>query len=147
MAESTKKIPRSEETAGQTSVLKQATESLKREFALPENSGDPEIFMQANEAIMKGLAALSSEMMDFSNRRVGEFTKRSESLVGCKDVDQAFRIQYEFAHTATQQYLDQTNNLLAILAKMTQDFLNPLQELTRQALRDLTKETRSSKHT
>ena len=146
MAESIKKISRSEETAGKTFVLEQATESLNREFALPENSGDLEAFLQANEAIMKGMAALSSEMMDFSNRRLGEFTK-SESLVGCKDVDQAFRIQCEFAQTATQQYLDQTTNMLSIMTKMTQDFLNPLQELTRQALRDLTKETRSSKHT
>ncbi len=142
MVESTEKIPRSEETAGKTSVLKQATERLNREFALPENGGDPDAFLQANEAIMKGMAALSSEMMDFSNRRLGEFTKRSESLVGCKDVDQAFRIQYEFAHTATQQYLDQTNNLLTVLAKMTEDFWAPLQEHTRQALRDLNKETR-----
>ena len=145
MAESTRKIPKSEETAGKTSTLKQATESLNREFALPENSGDLEAFLQANEAIMKGMAALSSEMMDFSNRRLGEFTK-SESLVGCKDVGQAFRIQCEFAHTATQQYLDQTNNLLTVLAKMTEDFWAPLQEHTRQALRDLNKETPSSKH-
>ncbi len=55
--------------------------------------------------------------------------------------------QCEFAQTATQQYLDQTTNMLSIMTKMTQDFLNPLQELTRQALRDLTKEIRSSKHT
>ncbi len=147
MAESTRKIPKSEATAGKTSALKQATESLNRAFAVPENSGNLDAFLQTNEAIMKGMAALSSEMMDFSNRRLSEFTKRSESLVGCKDVDQAFRIQYEFAHTASQQYLDQTNNLLAIFAKMTQNILNPLQEHTPQALRDLTKETGSSKHT
>ncbi len=136
MAESTKKIPRSEETAGKTSVLKQAIERLNREFSLPENSADLEAFLQANEAIMNGLAALSSEMMDFSNRQLHEFTKRSESLVGCKDADQAFRIQCEFAQTTTQQYLDQTNNMLSILAKMSQDCLNPLQEHTRQALRE-----------
>ncbi len=147
MAESTKKIPSSEETGGHTSVLKQAREFLKSEFALPENSGDPEVFLQANESIMKGMAALSSEMMDFSDRQLHEFTKRSESLVGCKDADQAFHIQCEFAHTATQQYLEQTTNMLSIMTKMTQEFLNPLQEHTRQALRDLTKETRSSKHT
>ncbi len=114
---------------------------------MTEISGDVDPFLQANEAIMDGMTALSSEMMDFSKRRLGEVTKRSESLLGCKDIDQALRIQYEFAHTTTQQYLEQTNNLLAILAKMTQDFWNPLQGLTRQALRDLTNEARSSKHT
>ena len=154
MAESTKKILRSEETAGKTSmleqapdVLKQATESLNRAFARPENSGDLEAFLQGNKAIMKGMAVLSSEMMDFGNRRLHEFTKRSESLVGCKDAEEAFRIQCDFAQSATQQYLDQTNNLLTMLAKMTGDFWAPLQEHTRQALRDLNKETPSSKHT
>ncbi len=149
MAASTKKIPRSEETAGETpalkqatNVVKQATESLNRAFAVPENSGNLDAFLQTNEAIMKGMAALSSEMMDFSNRRLSEFTKRSESLVGCKDAEEAFRIQCDFAQSATQQYLDQSNTLLTILAKTAGDFWAPLQEHTRQALRDLNKETR-----
>ena len=142
MAESTRKIPKSEETAGKTSTLKQATESLNRAFDLPENSGDLEAYLQANKAIMKGMAVLSSEMMDFGNRQLHEFTKRSESLVGCNDAEEAFRIQCDFAQSATQLYLDQSNNLLTILAKMTEDFWTPLQEHTRQALRDLNKEAR-----
>ncbi len=142
MAESTRKIPKSEETAGKTSTLKQATESLNRAFALPENSGDLEAFLQANKAIMKGMAVLSSEMMDFGNRQLHEFTKRSESLVGCKDAEEAFRIQCDFAQSATQLYLDQSNNRLTTLAKVTEDFWAPLQEHTRQALRDLNQETR-----
>ena len=142
MAESTRKIPKSEETAGKTSALKQATESLNRAFALPENSGDLEAFLQANKAIMKGMAVLSSEMMDFGNRQLHEITKRTESLVGCKDAEEAFRIQFDFAQSATQQYLNQTNNMLTILAKMTEDFWAPLQEHTKQALRGLNIETR-----
>ena len=142
MAESARKIPKSEATAGKTSTLQQATERLNREFALPENSGDLEAFLQANKAIMKGMAVLSSEMMDFGNRQLHEFTKRSESLVGCKDAEEAFRIQCDFARSATQQYLDQSNNLLTILAKTAGDFWAPLQEHTRQALRDLNEETR-----
>ncbi len=66
MAESTEKISRSEETAGKTSVLKQATDRLNRAFAVPENSGDLDAFLQANESIMIGMVALSSVMMDFS---------------------------------------------------------------------------------
>ncbi len=142
MAESTRKIPKSEATAGKTSTLQQATVRLNREFALPENSGDLEAFLRANKAIMKGMAVLSSEMMDFGNRQLHEFTKRSESLVGCKDAEEAFRIQCDFARSATQQFLDQSNNLLTILAKTAGDFWAPLQEHTRQALRDLNEETR-----
>ncbi len=149
MAESARKIPKSEAMAGKTSVLnqatdvlKQATESLNREFARPENSGELEAFLQANKAIMKGMAVLSSEMMDFGNRQLHEFTKRSESLVGCKDAEEAFRIQCDFAQSATQLYLNQSNNLLTTLAKITEDFWAPLQEHTRQALRGLNIETR-----
>ena len=62
--------------------------------------------------------------------------------MGCKDAEEAFRIQCDFAQSATQLYLDQSNNLLTALAKITEDFWAPLQEHTRQALRDLNKETR-----
>ncbi len=142
MAENTRKTPKSEETAGKRSTLKQATESLNRAFDLPENSGDLEAYLQANKAIMKGMAVLSSEMMDFGNRQLHEFTKRSESLVGCKDAEEAFRIQCDFAQSATQLYLDQSNNLVTILAKMTEDCWAPLQEHTKQALRGLNIEAR-----
>ena len=150
MAESTKKIPRSEKTAGETSALKQATVMLKssnREFALVQNRDDLDAFVQANEAIMNGIAVLGSEMMSFGDTRLRAYTESSKSLVDCKDAEQVFRIQREFAESATQQYLDQTNKLLAIMAKMTEDLWTPLQEHTRQTLRGLTKETRSSKHT
>ncbi len=158
MAESMKEIPLPKETTAhsehetpkarstkKTSGLKQATERLKREFALAEDRDDLDAFVQANEAIMNGVTALSSEMMAFGNRRVREFSERSESLVGCQDPEDAYRIQCDFAQKAAQQYLDQTNHLFAIIAKMTEDFMSPLQKHTRQTLRDLTKETPSRK--
>jgi hypothetical protein len=137
MAGSTKKTSRSKQQIGRS----------EHEASIDKGREDLDAFVQANEAIMKGMAVLSSEMMDFGNRRLREYTKRSESLVGCKDAEEAFRIQWDFAQSATQQYLDQTDNLLTVLAKMTEDFWAPLQEHTRQALRDLDKETRSSKDT
>ncbi len=156
MARSTKKTSRSNKrTAGRldhaalmagstkkTSGPKQATEPSEHEADIGEISDDLEAFVQANEAIMNGMAALSSEMLAFGDKRLRQNIERSESLVGCKDAEEAFRTQFDFAQSATQQYLDQTNNLLTILAKMTGDFWAPLQEHTRQALRDLNKEAR-----
>ncbi len=155
MARSTKKTPRSKKTAGRldhealmarstkkSSGPKQATGRSEHEADIGEISDDLESFVQANEVIMNGVTALSSEMLAFGNKRLRENIERSESLVGCEDAEEAFRIQCVFAQSATQQYLDQSNNLLTILAKMTEDFWAPLQEHTRQALRDLNKETR-----
>ncbi len=155
MDRSTKKTPRSEKTAGRldhetlmagstnkSSGSKQATERSEHEADIGEISDDLEAFVQANEMIMNGMAALNSEMLAFGNTRLRENLERSESLVGCKNAEEAFRTQFDFAQSATQQYLDQTNNLLTILAKMTEDFWAPLQEHTRQALRGLNQETR-----
>ncbi len=96
---------------------------------------------------MSGIAALDSEIMGFADTRLRAYTESPKSLVDCKDAEQVFRIQREFAESATQQYLDQTNKLLAIMAKMTEVLWTPLHEHTRQTLRGLTKETRSSKRT
>ena len=85
--------------------------------------------LQANEAIMKGMAALNSEMMAFGKRRLGKYTGRSESLMRCKDAEQAVCIGIDFAQTATLQYLDYNYKLFAIVTKMTEEFLSPLQEL------------------
>ena len=155
MARSTEKTPRSNKTAGRldhqtlmagstkkSSGPIQATERSVHEADIGEISDDLEAFVQANEVIMNGMAALSSEMLAFGNKRLRENIERSESLVGCKDAEEAFRIQFDFAQSATQQYLNQTNNLLTMLAKMTGDFWAPLQEHTRQALRGLNQETR-----
>jgi len=155
MDRSTKKTPRSEKTAGRldhetlmagstnkSSGSKQATERSEHEADIGEISDDLEAFVQANEMIMNGMAALNSEMLAFGNTRLRENLERSESLVGCKNAEEAFRTQFDFAQSAPQQYLDQSNNLLTILAKMTEDFWAPLQEHTRQALRGLNQETR-----
>jgi hypothetical protein len=154
MARSAKKTPRSNKTAGrldhetlmagstkESFEPKQATERSEHEADIGEVSDDLEAFVQANEVIMNGMAALNSEMLAFGNKRLRENIERSESLVGCKDAEEAFRIQCDFAQSVTQQYLNQSNNLLTILAKMTQEFWAPLQEHTRKALRDLNKET------
>ncbi len=121
---------------------KQATETSEHEADIGEVGNALEAFVQANDVIMNGMAALSSEMLAFGNKRLRENLERSESLVGCKNAEEAFRTQFDFAQSATQQYLDQTNNLLTILAKMTENFWAPLQEHTRQALRGLNQETR-----
>ena len=146
MARSTKKTPRSNKTAGrldhQTLMAGSTNKSSEHEADIGEISDDLEAFVQANEVIMNAMAALSLEMLAFGDKRLRENIERSESLVGCKDAEEAFRIQFDFAQSATQQYLNQTNNLLTMLTKMTGDFWAPLQEHTRRALQGLNQETR-----
>ena len=151
MAGSTKKTRRTKNAAGRLDPQSMMTESTKKDSAsakerlehdahTDENTQNLEAFVRANEAIMGGMAALSSEIHAFGNNRLRENIERSESLMSCNDAEEAFRIQWDFFQSATQQYLDQTNNMLSIMAKMTGDFWAPVEERTNEALRGLNKE-------
>ncbi len=108
---------------------------------LPEETRDNfEAFIEANEAIIKGLVALNREAMAFGNKRLHENFVQSESLADCKWPEEAFRIQCEFLHSATRQYLAQTNHMLAAMTKMAEEFWEPLQARTTETLRALDQE-------
>ena len=94
MAGSTKKTRRSRKAAGRLNPQSMMTESTKKDSAsetaterlqhdalTDENTQNLEAFVRANEAIMNGMAALSSEMHDFGNKRLRENVGRSESLL------------------------------------------------------------------
>jgi hypothetical protein len=97
-----------------------------------------ETFVQSNESILAGMAALNSEMATFCNERLRENVESSGSFMGCNDAEDAVKIQWDFCQRATEQYLNQTSNLLEIMAKMTGDFLTPFQEQQRSMVRRLT---------
>ncbi len=97
-----------------------------------------ETFVQSNAAILAGMAALNSELTTFCNERLRENVESSGSLMGCSDAEEAFKIQWDFCQRATEQYLNQTSDLLGIMAKMTGDFLTPFQEQQRSIVRRLT---------
>ena len=97
-----------------------------------------EAFVQSNEAILASMATLNTEMATFYNKRLRENVERSESLMDCSDAEEALRIQWDFCQRATTQYLNQTSNLLGIMAKMTGDLLTPFQEQQRSMVRRLT---------
>ncbi len=128
-----------------SSGIEQPAERSDIEAFLDEDTGSLKAFVEANEAIMNGMATLSTEMMAFGTKRLRANLKRTETLTGCGDVEQAFRVQCEFFESATQQYLDQANQVMNIMAAMTGAFWTPLEEQTKEALRDLTEQTGSSK--
>ena len=100
-----------------------------------------ETFVQSNEAILTGMAALNSEMATFCNERLRENVESSESLMGYRVAEEAFKIQWDFCRRAAEQYLNQTSNLLGIMAKMTGNFLNLIQKQQKGMVGHLTAST------
>ncbi len=93
------------------------------EDLIEENRRSMEAFVQANAALLDGMAALSAEMLAFGNKRFSANIERSQSLAGCEDAEQAFEVQTEFFESAVRQYLDQANN---VMMSISRSFWGPL---------------------
>lgn len=97
------------------------------EDLIEENRRNMEAFVQANAAVLDGMAALSAEMLAFGNKRFSANVERSQSLSGCGDAEQAFQVQTEFFESAVRQYLDQANDVMEIMASISRSFWGPLE--------------------
>ncbi len=96
------------------------------EDLIEENRRSMETFVQANAALLDGMAALSAEMLAFGNKRFSANIDRSQSLAGCEDAEQAFEVQTEFFESAVRQYLDQANHMMVIMSSISRSFWGPL---------------------
>ena len=90
--------------------------------------------MRASDAMLKGVMALSQEMTEFTNARLRQNVERSETLLRCSDPAEAFGLQCEFAHKATQHYLDEANRLMSLASEVSGKCWEPLEACTRDAL-------------
>lgn len=97
------------------------------EDLIEENRRNMEAFVQANAAVLDGMAALSAEMLAFGNKRFSANIERSQSLAGCGDAEQAFQVQTEFFESAVRQYLDQANDVMVIMASISRSFWGQLE--------------------
>lgn len=93
--------------------------------------------MKAGEMMLEGMSALGREMMEFGNTRFRHDVEASESLMKCKGVDEAFRLQCDFMREATQQYFEEAGKLTQLTARLTRDCWAPLEDRTRAALRQM----------
>ena len=92
------------------------------ENLIEENRQSMESFVRANAAVLEGMAALSAEMLAFGNKRLSANIERSQTLAGCRDMEQAFKVQTEFLESAVRQYLDQANQVMAIMSTINRSF-------------------------
>lgn len=98
-------------------------------------------FVEANEAIMNGMSALSAEMAAFGGKRLSANLERSQSLAGCDDAEKAFRIQSEFFESAMRQYLEQAGNVMEIMASISTGFWSAFGQGAAEVLQDQGRET------
>jgi hypothetical protein len=132
--------PRVASKSKQPEVVQRLPKSAEPEAIIEENQANLTAFVEANEAIMAGMTALGAEVVGFGTKRLRDNIERTETLLACRDPEQAFRVQCEFFEQATQHYLEQANQVMTIMTAMTQNFWAPFEERTRETLRELNKE-------
>lgn len=97
--------------------------------------------MKANEAMLEGMAAVGREIIEFRTERTRRDLETSESLLHCNDLEEAFRLQCDYAREASQQYFEEAGRLMSLTAKIAQDAWAPLEDRTREALHGVHTET------
>jgi hypothetical protein len=98
------------------------------------NGANLAAFVKASEALWSGMNSMSQEMMQFASTRLRENMDLSGSVLQCGDPREAFRLECDYARTATRQYLDEANKLLTIAADTSQRSWAPIEELTKETL-------------
>jgi len=101
---------------------------------LDTNGDNLKAIMQANEAMLAGMAEFGREMIAFGNTRLRQDMATSESLMCCTDAEKAFRLQCDFARTTSEQYFVEADKLMKLANKMAQECWAPLESRTRAAL-------------
>ena len=98
------------------------------------NGANIAAFVRASEALWSGMTSMSQEMMQFASTRLRENMDLSGSVLQCGDPREAFRLECDYARSATRQYLDEAGKLLAIAADTSQRSWAPIEELTKETL-------------
>jgi hypothetical protein len=127
MAKSSEKPMKSEEAALQANV----------EALVASNGETMKAVMKANESMFGSMAAINREIFDFGSTRLRHDIETSRSLMGCKDAEEAFRLQCDFTRAAAQQYFEEAGKLMNLTAEFTRDYWAPIEDRTKEALHDL----------
>lgn len=102
------------------------------------NGDNFDAVVKANEALASGMAAWGQEVMTFANRRLAENMQRSEALLQCKDPESAFRFGCDYAKSASEQYLEETDRFIKLAAQISRACWTPLEKRTQEALHETT---------
>lgn len=105
--------------------------------AMAANEQNLSALMRSNEVLLGSILELTQQVFAFGAARLQENIRMSQSLMSCRDPDEAVRSEGEFLQSAVEQYLDQSGKMLELMSRMTRDCWSPLEDRAREVVRDL----------
>ena len=100
------------------------------------NGDNIESAIQAQTAMVDGMTEIGREMFTFMSGRLQEDFEASRTLMPCKSPEEAFRLQCQFAETASRQYFDEARKVMEMAVQVTRRSWAPMEERTNKALKD-----------
>ncbi|MFQ5776095.1 MAG: phasin family protein [Kiloniellaceae bacterium] len=120
-----------------TTESKEGAPQVDVESLVASNDETLKAVMKANEAVLEGMVTVGREIMEFGTARFRRDLETQGSLMRCKDVEEAFRVQCDYAREATQQYFEEVSKLMNLTAKIGRECWAPLEDRTREALHEI----------
>jgi hypothetical protein len=94
------------------------------------NSAFMEAFAQASQTCMSRFSQLNEELLGFAAGRLHKNSEVSESLMKCKDLTDAFRIQQDWLRQTTEQYVQEAGKIFEMTTKAALASVNPVIDQT-----------------
>ena len=86
-----------------------------------------EAFTTATASSGKGLQAIATETMDYSKKSFEKSRALFEKLMGVKKIDEAIRLQSDFAKSAYEDFIAQATKIGEMYSSLAKDALRPIQ--------------------
>jgi hypothetical protein len=103
------------------------------EAAADMNERFLETALKVNETVTKGTFDVGQELTEFANTRLQHNLETLSRLMQTRSVEEAFELQFEYARTATEQYLKEADTLTKLARRVTQSTWQSVEQ-AKQAL-------------
>jgi hypothetical protein len=85
-----------------------------------------EPFTMGTASSSKGLQAIASETMDYSNKSFEKSRALFEKLMGVKTIDEAIKLQSDFAKSAYEDFVAHASKIGEMYSSLAKDAFRPI---------------------
>ena len=105
------------------------------------NTAFVDALTQAGQTYMSQVSALNEEILSFAAGRLQKVSEVGESLMKCKDITDALRIQQDWLRQTTEQYVQEAGKIFEMTTKAAMASVNPVIEQAAHSAAKTTEKT------
>ena len=133
-------LPQPQARKGRKRAAETPAPAPEVQAAMAANEQNLGALMKANEALLGNVLEITQQVFAFGAARLQENIRMSQSLMSCRDPDEAIRSEGQYLQSAVEQYVDQSGRMLELMSRMTRECWSPLENRAREVVRDLGKQ-------